>query len=171
MFTIINKLIGIFALTLLLTGLTLDTFAADNAVEESIEEVVVRAHPLSAEGLAQPVSILKSDELNRAASASIGDTLSILPGVNSSSFGQAVGRPVIRGLGGPRVKVMEDRIDTLDVSVSSPDHATTIEPFVANSVEVLKGPSTLLYGSGAIGGVIDVHTGRIPHVGEFCLHL
>jgi len=164
MFTIINKLIGVFALTLALTVLNPDTFAADNAAEEGIEEVVVRAHPLSAEGLAQPVSILKSDELNRAASASIGDTLSILPGVNSSSFGQAVGRPVIRGLGGPRVKVMEDRIDTLDVSVSSPDHATTIEPFVANSVEVLKGPSTLLYGSGAIGGVIDVHTGRIPHV-------
>ena len=58
---------------------------------------------------------------------------------------------------------MEDRIDSLDDSVSSPDHVTTIEPFSAKSMEVLKGPSTLLYGSGAIGGVVDIHTGRIPH--------
>ena len=58
---------------------------------------------------------------------------------------------------------MEDRLSTMDVSVTSGDHATTVEPFIANSVEVLKGPATLLYGNGAVGGVIDVHTGRIPH--------
>ena len=58
---------------------------------------------------------------------------------------------------------MEDRIDSLDVSVSSPDHVATLEPFTAESIEVLKGPATLLYGTGAIGGVVDVHTGRIPH--------
>ena len=128
------------------------------------EEVIVRAHPLSAEGLVQPVSVLSGEELNKSVSVSLGDTLRSAPGVHSASFGQAVGRPVIRGLGGPRVKLMEDRIDALDVSVSSPDHATTIEPFIAESIEVLKGPSTLLYGNGAIGGVVDVHTGRIPHV-------
>ena len=128
-----------------------------------IEEVVVRAHPLSAEGLAQPVSMVSSEELQRIVGSSIGETLNHLSGVHSSSFGQAVGRPVIRGLGGPRVKTMEDRIDSLDVSVSSPDHLTPIEPFTADSIEVLKGPSTLLYGTGAIGGVVDVHTGRIPH--------
>lgn len=61
------------------------------------------------------------------------------------------------------IRIMEDRIDTLDVSVTSADHAVSIEPFVAERIEVLKGPSTLLYGSGAIGGVVDVHTGRIPH--------
>ena len=70
---------------------------------------------------------------------------------------------MIHGLGGPRVKVMEDRIDSLDVSVTSADHAVGIDPFIAERIEVLKGPSTLLYGSGAIGGVVDVHTGRIPH--------
>ena len=128
-----------------------------------VEEIIVRAHPLSAEGLAQPVSILKEDELQRALASSLGETLGKLPGVHTSSFGQAVGRPVIRGLGGPRVKTTEDRIDSLDVSVTSPDHLTTIEPFAAKSIEVLKGPSTLLYGTGAIGGVVDVHTGRIPH--------
>jgi len=129
---------------------------------EEIEEVIVRAHPLSADGLAQPNSVVSSEELQRVVASSIGETLTSLPGVHSSSFGQVVGRPVIRGLGGPRVKTTEDRIDSLDVSVISPDHVVTIEPFTADSIEVLKGPSTLLYGTGAIGGVVDVHTGRIP---------
>lgn len=136
---------------------------AQEAADEPIDELVVRAHPLSAENLAQPVATLAGKELERALAPSIAETLRDIPGVHSSSFGQAVGRPVIRGLGGARVKTMEDRIDSMDVSVSSPDHLTTIEPFVAQSIEVLKGPSTLLYGSGAIGGVVDVHTGRIPH--------
>ncbi len=136
----------------------------NTAIEETaIEEIVVRAHPLAAEGLAQPIVVLDADSLQRALGTSLGDTLGQLPGVHTSSFGQAVGRPVIRGLGGPRVKTLEDRIDSLDVSVTSPDHLTTIEPFAAKSIEVLKGPSTLLYGTGAIGGVVDVHTGRIPH--------
>lgn len=135
---------------------------ANETGNETVEEVVVRAHPLSADGLAQPISIVSSEQLQRVVASSLGETLTSLPGVHTSSFGQAVGRPVIRGLGGPRVKTMEDRIDSLDVSVSSPDHLVTIEPFTADSIEVLKGPSTLLYGTGAIGGVVDVHTGRIP---------
>ena len=136
---------------------------AENAPDSTIEELVVRSHPLSAQGLSQPISILSGEALSASLATSLGDTLSVISGVHSSSFGQAVSRPVIRGLSGPRVKIMEDRIDSLDVSVSSPDHVTTIEPFSAKSMEVLKGPSTLLYGSGAIGGVVDIHTGRIPH--------
>ncbi len=128
-----------------------------------IEEVVVVAHPLSGEGLSQASEVLQGAELDRKRSASIGDTLGREPGIRSAQFGKAVGRPVIHGLGGPRVRIMEDRIDTLDVSVTSADHAVSVEPFIAERIEVLKGPSTLLYGSGAIGGVVDVHTGRIPH--------
>lgn len=129
----------------------------------AIEEIEVHIHPLSAEEFSQPVAILRGEALFDALQGSIGATVKNLPGVRVQSFGQAVGRPVIHGLAGPRVKVMEDRIDTLDVSVTSTDHATTIEPFVADQIEILKGASTLLYGSGAIGGVVDVHTGRIPH--------
>ncbi len=136
---------------------------AQESDEESIDEVVVRAHPLSAETLAQPVATLAGKELERALAPSLAETLRDMPGVHNASFGQAVGRPVVRGLGGARVKTMEDRIDSMDVSVSSPDHVATIEPFTAQSIEVLKGPTTLLYGTGAIGGVVDVHTGRIPH--------
>ena len=127
-----------------------------------IEEIVVRAHPLGRDGLAQASDVLEADELERKAVDNIGATVGNEPGIHNSSYGAGAGRPVIRGLGGARVRVMEERIDTLDVSVSSGDHAVTVDPFVAERVEVLKGPATLLYGSGAIGGVVDVHTGRIP---------
>ena len=137
--------------------------SSEKRVSDQMEEVVVSSHPLSGEGLSQAVEMIDGDELKRALNTNIGSTLAKLPGIQSASFGKAVGRPVIHGLGGPRVKVMEDRIDTLDVSVTSADHAVGIDPFIAERIEVLKGPSTLLYGSGAIGGVVDIHTGRIPH--------
>ena len=129
----------------------------------AIEVVEVHAHPLSGEGLSQAAVTLDGDNLERNLGASIGATVGRQPGVQSASFGAAVGRPVIHGMSGARVRIMEDRIDTMDASVTSPDHANSVEPFIANRVEVLKGPSTLLYGAGAIGGVVDVHTGRIPH--------
>lgn len=137
--------------------------AVAETASDAIEEIVVVAHPLSGEGLSQASTVLQGDELDRKRSTSIGDTLSREAGVHSAQFGKTAGRPVIHGLGGPRVRIMEDRIDTLDVSVTSADHAVSIDPFIAERIEVLKGPSTLLYGSGAIGGVVDVHTGRIPH--------
>ena len=128
-----------------------------------IEEVVVIGHPLSGEGFSQAVEVLVGDELERKAADSIGATVGNQPGVHNSSFGAAVGRPVIHGLDGARVPVMEDRIYTMDVSVTGSDHVTIVEPFIANGVEILKGSGTLLYGSGTIGGVVDVHTSRIPH--------
>jgi iron complex outermembrane receptor protein len=157
-----SPLRGIFVLSLLSVAVS-GAIQAQSPSNPEIVEIIVRAHPLSAEGLAQPISVLTGDVLLRVVSPSLAETLRYIPGVHSSNIGQAVCRPVIRGLGGPRVKVMEDRIDSWDVSGSSPDPMTMIEPFTAESIEVLKGPSTLLYGSGAIGGVVDVHTGRIPH--------
>ena len=128
-----------------------------------IEEVLVVGHPLSAEGLAQAHDVLAGEELDRKAADSIGATVANEPGIHNSSFGVAAGRPVIHGLDGARVRVLEDRIDTLDVSVTSGDHAVTVDPYIADRIEILKGSATLLYGSGAIGGVVDTHTGRIPH--------
>ncbi len=144
--------------------------AAPTCAEESdsretdprIEEVVVIGHPLSPDGLVQPHAVLAGDQLMRRAIENIGATVAGETGIHNGSFGVAVGRPVIHGLGGPRVRMLEDRIDTLDVSVTSGDHAVTVDPLVADRVEILKGSATLLYGSGAIGGVVDTHTGRIP---------
>jgi iron complex outermembrane receptor protein len=140
-----------------------DLTGSSRQKDSTIEEVVVRAHPLSAEGLAQSTISLSGDALARNLAPNLGETLGNQPGIHSSSFGAAVGRPVIHGQSGARVLVMEDRLSTMDVSVTSGDHATTIEPFIADSIEVLKGPATLLYGNGAVGGVVDVHTGRVPH--------
>ena len=133
--------------------------------EESpgLEEVIVVGHPLSGEGLAQASDVLDGEELDRKVADNIGATVGNQPGVHNASFGAALGRPVIHGLDGARVRIMEDRIDTLDVSVTSAEHAVATDPFIAERVEILKGSSTLLYGSGAIGGVVDVQTGRIPN--------
>ena len=154
---------ALIALSLLAASAAQAQDAQPARVDDGIEEVVVRAHPLSAQGLAQASLVVEGEELRRNMSVAIGETLARQPGIHNASFGPAAGRPVVRGLSGPRVRVMEDRLDTLDVSVTSVDHATTVDPLVADRIEVLKGASTLVYGSGAIGGVVDVHTGRIPN--------
>ena len=110
---------------------------------DELEEILVRAHPLSGDGLSQAALVVEGDELKRNLSANIGETLARQPGIQNSSFGNAAGRPVIRGLAGPRVRMMEDRLDTLDVSVTSVDHAVTVDPLIADRVEILKGPSSL----------------------------
>ena len=156
----------LFLLAVVLPWLGAAAFAEEAAEEEepaAIEEIIVLGHPLSGEGLAQASDVLSGEELDRKVAGNIGATVGNQPGIHNASFGAALGRPVIHGLDGARVRIMEDRIDTLDVSVTSAEHAVTVDPFIANQVEILKGSSTLLYGSGAIGGVVDVHTGRIPH--------
>ena len=146
-----------FWLTILIT---LPVFA-DDQEKVAIEEIIITTHPLSEGGAAQAITTLSGDELASKLQGSLGETVSAEPGIHSASFGAAVGRPVIHGLGGARVKTTQDRIDSLDVSVTSSDHAVSIEPFIADRINILKGASTLLYGSGAIGGVVDVETGRI----------
>ncbi|MGK0441152.1 MAG: iron complex outermembrane receptor protein [Pseudohongiellaceae bacterium] len=113
---------------------------------------------------ALPVTVLTGDELRSAATSTIGDTLSNKPGLANASFGPAVGQPVIRGQQGPRVSVMQNSIKSADASNISADHAVSIEPLLADSIEVLRGPATLLFGGGAIGGVVNVIDSRIPMV-------
>lgn len=148
----------------LFIGFLVVGFTAQAQADEVLEEIVVTSHLLSEGGAAQSLNVLSGDELADKVAASLGETVAQEPGVRSASFGASVGRPVIHGLAGARVKTTEDRIDTLDVATASADHAVTVEPFVADQVTVHKGPSTLLYGSAAIGGVVDVETGRIATV-------
>ncbi|WP_407354340.1 TonB-dependent receptor [Luteimonas sp. R10] len=131
---------------------------------KDLSTIVVRATPLprTAEDLTRPVEVLAGERLDEAKANSLGETVARLPGVQSSYFGPGVGRPIIRGLDGARVQVLSDGLASGDVSTVSVDHAVSIEPFLANQIEVLKGPSTLLYGSGAIGGAVNVVDGRIP---------
>ena len=139
-----------------------NTIAADPSIIE-LESITVTS-PLqgTSSGVATPVTVLSDDELMMKMGHSIGETLKQEPGVTSQSFGPGVGTPVIRGQSGPRVRVLQNGIGSNDVSQLSPDHATSIEPIDAERIEVLRGPATLLYGSGAIGGVVNVIDNRIP---------
>lgn len=129
-----------------------------------LDSVVVTASPLrqTAETLIRPVEVLAGEKLDEAKTNTLGQTLERTPGIQSSSFGPGVGRPVIRGLDGARVQVVSDGMGSGDVSTLSADHAVSIEPFLADRIEVMKGPATLLYGSGAIGGAVNVVDGRTP---------
>lgn len=128
-----------------------------------LDAVIVTASPLrtSAEDLTQPAEVLAGSRLDAAKAPTLGETIGKLPGVQSSFFGNGVGRPVIRGMDGPRVAVLSGGLGSQDVSTVSQDHGVAIEPFLADQIEVLKGPATLLYGSGAIGGLVNVVDGRI----------
>lgn len=130
----------------------------------ALEEVIVTATPLRDAPIdaLQPVEVLQGDRLIRNRAMSLGETLASLPGVTSSWFGPQSSRPVIRGLGGERVRIYEDSAEALDVSSLSNDHAVTIDPLAADRIEVVRGPSALLYGNGAAGGAINVITNRIP---------
>lgn len=130
---------------------------------DELDHVVVTASPnrSTAEELVKPVDVLGGERLDEARGSTLGETVTKLPGVQSSNFGPGVGRPIIRGLEGGRVGVLSGGLSTQDVSTVSQDHAVAIEPFLADQIEVLKGPATLLYGSGAIGGVVNVVDGRI----------
>ena len=133
------------------------------AADDLLQEVIVTAMPIeSATGdLTQPVSVMTGDELRVRVAPSLGETLAQEPGVSSTFYGPAASRPVIRGLGGDRVQVLADGLAALDVSGLSEDHAVAVEPALAEQIEVVRGPATLLYGSGAAGGVVNVVTARL----------
>ncbi len=136
---------------------------ADNTPVSELGQIIVTA-PLqeNADDAATPVTILSDDELRLKVGHSIGETLKNELGITSQSFGPGVGTPVIRGQSGPRVRVLNNGIGGNDASAISPDHASSVEPLLAERIEVLRGPATLLYGSGAIGGVVNVIDNRIP---------
>jgi iron complex outermembrane receptor protein len=152
---------GRFLLIALFLVSTVKAQEMEDAIE--LESVIVTADPLGSteEHIAQPTSILTKKELLTKNTRNIGEAVAGELGVTSSSFGPAVGRPIIRGLGEARVRVLDDGIGTLDLSDISPDHAVAIEPLFADQIEIFRGPSTLLYGSGASGGVVNIINHRI----------
>ena len=109
-----------------------------------------------------PATVLEGDELVRRREATLGETLSSEPGITSSHFGAGASRPIIRGMDGPRVRVLSDGAELHDASTISPDHAVVSEPMLATQIEVLRGPSALVYGNGAVGGVVNVLDGKVP---------
>lgn len=130
----------------------------------SVETIVVYSSALHKNSMemTSPVSVLSGDELKNRAKPTLGETLKGQPGINASYFGPVSSSPIIRGLGGPRVKITQNGLDSSDASRVGPDHANSNDSLAAQQIEVLRGPATLLYGSGAIGGVVNVVDNRIP---------
>ena len=110
----------------------------------------------------QPTTVLTGQELAKQMEMSLGSTLENQPGVAARSFGPAPARPVVRGLDGDRVQILQDGQRTGDLSSQSGDHGVTVNPAAAQRIEVVRGPATLLYGANAIGGLVNVITEDIP---------
>lgn len=128
-----------------------------------VGSVVVTAAPfaISLDSATTSIEVLGRDELDLKPPAGLGDVLADLPGLRSSSFGPGASRPVVRGLAGPRVLVLNNGVGLIDASALSPDHQVASDPGEAQRIEVLRGPAALLYGGSAIGGVVNVIDDRI----------
>jgi iron complex outermembrane receptor protein len=124
--------------------------------------VVVTGHPLGRDELALPATVLSGEALARRRAGTLGATLDGLPGVASSGFGPQSARPVIRGLDGDRIRLLDNGAASADASSLSFDHAVAIDPLLIDRVEVLRGPAALLYGGSATGGVVNTIDNRIP---------
>ena len=128
------------------------------------EEIVVTASPLEhdRDELSVLVDRVDRDEILENLGSTLGDSLSHIPGLASTGFSAGASRPVIRGQDAYRTEVLEDGLQTQDVSRESPDHAVPVNPLVAERVEIVRGPATLRYGGGASAGVVNVITNRVP---------
>jgi iron complex outermembrane receptor protein len=135
---------------------------ADGAA--TAERVVITGGEIgrSATDSAQAVTVLNEYTLKEKTTATLGDTLANEPGIGASGFTPGASRPVIRGLADNRVRVLNNSTEVFDVSNLSPDHAPSVSPLLSQSIEVIRGPATILFGSGAIGGVVNVVDNRIP---------
>jgi iron complex outermembrane receptor protein len=141
------------------------TMAAAQSAEPVVPQVMVTATPFgnsADDQILAPAKVLAGDELRDKTGSSLGETLSQELGVSASAFGAGASRPIIRGLEGARVKMLENGMAVSDVSGLSNDHAVAAEGAVAQQIEILRGPAALLYGSGAIGGLVNVVNERIP---------
>lgn len=146
----------------LLAAATVHAQVPDETVVLQPVEVVGSASILRIEDLPHAVAIVDAATLAATASPTLGETLDSLPGVTGTSFAPGTSRPIIRGHESERVRVLESGLESFDVSQTSPDHAVGIDPLLAGRVEVLRGPGTLLYGGGAIGGVVSTSSVEMP---------
>jgi len=135
---------------------------AESAAEPDRIVVTGSAIESRSDATVQSVEVLTRDDIEESLAGSLGDTLAALPGVSSTFFGPAAGRPIIRGLGGDRVRVLVNGVGLIDASSASPDHAVTGELLEAERIEILRGASAIAYGGGAVGGVVNVIDGSIP---------
>ena len=155
--------------TLILRGVSAATLiisasSAAYAQDSLSDEIIVTGSPLtrSVDEAITGVSVLTGEELSNRLAGTIGETLKSEPGVSSTFFGAGASRPIIRGQGGDRVRVLLNGIGSIDASSASPDHAVAAEPAQAERIEVIRGASILRFGSSGSGGIVNVIDGRVP---------
>ena len=141
-----------------------DTAPGEGTYHEELPAEIVVTAPYNQDVNARlsGATVLTGIDLTREIRTTIGETLARQPGVSATSFGPNASRPVLRGFQGERVRVLTDGIGSIDVSNTSVDHAVVINPLTSERIEILRGPSALLFGSSAIGGVVNVLSNRIP---------
>jgi iron complex outermembrane receptor protein len=157
----------------LLTSLSVFSLAAAARADEPAAadpahtEIVITGsgYRVSKDALMSHVDVLTRDQIDQKPAQGVGDMLAYLPGIRSSSFAPGASRPMIRGLDGFRVLILNDGMGMVDVSALSPDHAIPSSPTEAKRIEVLRGPSALAYGGNAIGGVVNIIDDRIASRG------
>ncbi len=140
------------------------TIAAEDNKTIDLPTVPVTGNPLgvSSDALVVPVSVLSGRELSLKREGTLGETLNGIPGVSATQFGPNASRPVIRGLDGERVRIMQNGLGILDASSLSFDHAVGVDPLIIEQIDVVRGPAALLYGGSAMGGVVNAIDHRIP---------
>ena len=150
-------------ITLSILAVVAPAVFADDTTTQQLETLTSQAHPLvqTAADFAVADQIIEQKSLKERA-PTIGDALADELGVYSNQYGSGSSRPVIRGQDGPRVKVLQHASETADVSSLSPDHAVTVDPILAKQIEIIRGPSTLLYSAGTVGGLVNVTDQKIP---------
>ena len=157
-------LLAATALTALAGAAQATDLARQSGPATVVDEVIVTADPLGRSGgdVISNVALVAGDDLVQRRQGTLGETLTGIPGVNSDTFGGGASRPVIRGQTAPRVKVLSDGAGLIDASDVSPDHAVSGEPLLLEGIEILRGPSALIYGGGAIGGAVNLIDRKIP---------
>lgn len=150
-------------------GDTLDIVIKLKRSDYRSRDVEIRADRNTDE-LTRPVRTISGTELRQQLGRTLAETIVNEPGMSQRSMGSAPARPVLRGLGGDRLLILEDGNRTGDMSSSAPDHAVAIDPMNAERIEIIRGPASLIYGSNTLGGVINVSRGQIPTVLTEHLH-
>jgi len=135
---------------------------ADQDIDLPITPVTANPLGVSSDEFIVPISVLNGLDLDIKRNNSFAETLDGTPSVSFSNWGPTIGRPVIRGMSADRIRIMQNGINSLDVSSFSSDHAVAIDPLIIEQIDIIRGPATVLYGGGTVGGVVNAIDHRIP---------
>lgn len=160
--TFASRPVALAALLVCANGATLAQSASPAVPAGTLPTVTITANPLGSNELIAPAAAYSGTGLRLRSRSTLGETLDGTPGVSSTYFGPNASRPVIRGLDGDRIRILQNSASSVDASGLSYDHAAPTDPIAVERIEVLRGPGALLYGGSAVGGVVNVIDNRIP---------